>query len=137
MTWPRNVWECVKQLKAGYMAGLRRKYYLRLRHVVKKNTYIKCMMASHRNPDTGKPCALCSLWRHLKKVEPTLTRRTIRFTFKLMAAHKAAGVAYCHKILAMTPAQQKRYLVRVVWIDSKKLLVVPRGLKVYALVTPT
>jgi len=124
--------ECVRQLKAGFMLKGRRLYYRSLREAANHNKYIKGVMESHTNPDTGKAYTLCTLWRQLKKVEPTLTRRTLRFCFKLTAAHKAARVAYCQKLLAMPRAKRRQYLARVVWIDSKKLIVVPQGRQVYA-----
>lgn len=124
--------ECVQKLKAGYMCKGQRKYYRSLREAVKFNPFIKSVMESYKTPDTGKNLTTCTLWRHLKRVDPTLTRRTLCFAFKLTASHKTARVAYCQRLLAMSPTLRNQYLARVVWIDSKKLFVVPEGRLVYA-----
>lgn len=124
--------ECVRRLKAGYMLKGQHKCYRSLREAAKYNPYIKSVLESHVDPDSGKGLTTCTLWRRLKMVEPTLTRRTLRFAFKLTAAHKTARVQYCQKLLAMSPSLRKQYLARVVWIDSKKLYVVPAGRQVYA-----
>lgn len=123
--------ECVRQLKAGYVAEGRHKCYRSLKQAAAKNDYIKKVVATHLGP-TGKPITLCTLWRRLKAVEPTLTRRTLRYTYKLTDAHKRERLAYCTRLLSMPPAERKKYLARVVWIDSKKLYVVPEDRQVYA-----
>ena len=124
--------ECVQQLLAGYTDGERLRYYRSLREASKKNAYIKNVLATHLDPGTDKPLTLCTLWRRLKAVNPTLTRRTLRYTFKLTAAHKSDRAAYCRKLLALPEEERKRFLARVVWIDSKKLYVVPKSHLVYA-----
>ena len=124
--------ECVKQLLAGYADGDRHRYYRSLREASKKNAYIKNVFATHLDPITARPLTTCTLWRRLKAVSPTLTRRTLRYAFKLTAAHKAARVAYCRKLLGMSKEERERFLARVVWIDSKKLYVVPKAHLVYA-----
>lgn len=124
--------ECVKQLLAGYTDGDRHRYYRSLREASKKNAYIKNVFATHLDPFTAKPLTTCTLWRRLKAVSPNLTRRTLRYAFKLTAADKADRVAYCRKLLGMSKEERERFLARVVWIDSKKLYVVPKSHLVYA-----
>lgn len=115
--------ECVRQLEEGYYEGGRHRFFWSLRQAKIKNAYIRNVLATHLDPMTDKELARCSLWRRIKAVVPTLTRRTLRFTFKLTATHKTARVNYCKRLLGMPEAARKRYLARVVWIDSKKLYV--------------
>lgn len=122
---------CVKQLKAGYVAEGWQKWYRSLKHAAAKNAYIKEVVASHLGPN-GKPVTLCTLWRRMKAVEPTLTRRTLRYTYKLTDTHKRERLAYCTRLLSLPPADRRKYLARVVCIDSKKLYVVPEARQVYA-----
>lgn len=123
--------EVVRILKDGYQQGHRHKCYRSLRQAAQRDGTIKEILKKNNDPE-GKPFTLCTLWRRLKQVDPTLTRKTLRYTYKLTAAHRNARAAYCARLSAMPEQERKRYLARVVWIDSKTLFVVPRAMKVYA-----
>lgn len=74
--------ECVNQLKAGYKAEGRHKSFTSLKQAAAKNDYIKHVLASSYGPN-GLPITHCTLWRRMKAVDPTLTRRTLRYTWPL------------------------------------------------------
>lgn len=123
--------ECVAQLKAGYLDKGRRRCYTSMRQAALKNDYIKGILASHCGID-GKPLSTCTLWRRCRAVCPGLTRKTLRYFFKLTAEHKRLRLAYCTRLMAMPALQRNQYLARVVWIDSKKMYVAPEARLVYA-----
>lgn len=123
--------EVVRILKDGYEQGHRHKCYRSLKQAAERDGTIKKILQKNNDPE-GKPFTLCTLWRRLKQVDPTLTRKTLRYTYKLTAAHRRARAAYCASLSAMPERERKRYLGRVVfqarvvfqWIDSKTLFVV-------------
>ena len=123
--------EVVRILTAGYQQGQRHRCYHSIKQAAERDGRIKESLQK-KSDSEGKAFTLCTLWRRLKQVEPTLTRKTLRYTFKLTAAHRNARVAYCTRLMAMPEQERKRFLARVVWIDSKTLYVVPRAMKVYA-----
>ena len=73
-----------------------------------------------------------AFWRQLKQRRPGLTRRMLRWVRRLSDPTKAARLTYCQWLLSLSKEQRSRLLNRVVWLDSKKLYVVPRDYEVYA-----
>lgn len=123
--------QCVKQLLAGYWKNRQHKRYRSIRDAVERNSYLREVLHT-RQAVPGHDLSLCTLWRRMKAVDPSLTRRMLRFTRKLSPATKRERVQYCQHLLAMQAAHRRQYLARVVWIDSKKLYIVPEGRLVYA-----
>jgi hypothetical protein len=126
---------CIDALLKGYKVNKQQRYYRSFRDAVAKNPVIKQVLASHtteRGKHEGGPISPFYLWRRMKEVDPSLSRHTLRYVHQRTRAQERERVAYCRRLLAMSPAQRKRYLSRVVWIDSKLLYVVPVDQFVYA-----
>jgi hypothetical protein len=123
--------QCVAQLKAGFMDKGRQRCYSSMRQAARRNAFISGVLAGYRDID-GQPLSACTLWRRCKAVSPGLSRKTLRYVFKLTPEHKHLRLQYCARLMAMPALQRNQYLARVVWIDSKKMYVAPEARLVYA-----
>ena len=126
---------CIDALLKGYKKNNRQRYYRTFREAANQNAVIKQVMATHyieRGKHVGEPITAGYLWRRLKEVDPSLSRRTLHFVHKRTPAQNKERVDYCRRLLAMPAEERKRYLARVVWIDSKLLYVAPVDQYVYA-----
>ena len=63
---------------------------------------------------------------------PHLKQRLLKLKLELTPEQKAVRVRLANRLLAMEEQRMRRYLHRVIWIDSKRLYVVPHGRKVWA-----
>lgn len=123
--------DCYHALLAGYHTGRRQCYFRSFRQAVQRCTMLRDVMARYTHDD-GRPLKPASLWRRMKERHPGLSRRLLRFVRKRKSAERQQRVAYCSKLLAMPAAARQRYLARVVWLDAKKLYIVPTSQLVYA-----
>lgn len=127
--------KCIDALLSGYKKNNRQRYYQSFRQAVAQNAVIKQVIATHtteRGKHEGEPISPFYLWRRMKEVDPSLSRRTLHFVHKRTPAQQRERVDYCRRLLAMPAEQRQRYLARVVWIDSKLLYVTPVDQYVYA-----
>lgn len=118
--------ECIRLLQNGYSkAGGARRLFRSVRQALEKNKRLAELADkwgySHR-----------SLLRRLKARDPHLHRSTLRYCRRMASAIKRGRVDYCQKLVAMGGESLRRYLARVVWVDAKKLFVVPKSHLVYA-----
>jgi hypothetical protein len=102
-----------------------------MRQAAQKNDYIRGILAGYRGPD-GQPLSNSTLWRRCKAVCPGLSRKTMRYVFKLTSEHKRQRLSYCRRLMGMGACERNQYLSRVVWIDSKKMYIAPESKLVYA-----
>lgn len=123
--------ECYNALLAGYNKGRRHCHYRSFRHALKRNGTLRSALATYTHDD-GRPLLPSTLYRRIKERHPGLSRRLLRFVRKKSSTEKEERVQYCSKLLAMTAAARRQYLSRVVWLDAKKLYVVPTSQLVYA-----
>lgn len=116
---------CVEALLAGYQENNKQRYYRSFRDALARNEFLRGVMKAADIQPTA-------FWHRLKRQHPGLTRRTLRWVFRLGDATKAARMAYCQYLLSLPTPLRRQILSRVVWLDSKKLYVVPTAFKVYA-----
>lgn len=116
--------DCISLLLGGYNVGRGHKYFKSVRDALKRSSRLQQLVEpygyNHRQ-----------LLRRLKHLDHTLCRRTLRFIRKLKPTVRAARVTYCTNLLGKGQALSQ-YLARVVWLDAKKLFVVPKEHLVYA-----
>lgn len=126
-----DVDHCYDALLNGYTNSRGHFFFRSWRQAAKKSGTIRQVLESTASED-GVQLTPTSLWRRIKERHPNLSRRLLRFHHQRNEAERQERVAYCTNLLAMGEAALKRYLARVVWLDSKKLYVVPRAHWVYA-----
>lgn len=116
--------DCISLLLGGYNVGRGRKYFSSVRDALKRSKRLQQLVEpygyNHR-----------SLLRRLKHLDHTLSRHTLRYIKKLKPTERSDRVAYCTKLLDKGEALSQ-YLARIVWLDAKKLFVVPKEHLVYA-----
>jgi hypothetical protein len=117
--------ECIRLLFLGYKKGRGHRWFNSVRHALQHCTALKQLADkygyNHR-----------SLLRRLKYRDPTLHRRTLRYIKRLKPSARTQRLAYCRRLLAMGRQRLEQYLARVVWLDSKKMYVMPKAHMVYA-----
>lgn len=116
--------DCISLLLGGYNVGRGHKYFSSVRDALKRSNRLRQLVEPYGYNHH-------SLLRRLKHLDHTLCRRTLRFIKKLKPTVRAARVAYCTNLLGKGQAL-RRYLARIVWLDAKKLFVVPKDQLVYA-----
>lgn len=128
---PEQARECVRLLEAGYTSSRgKQKYFHSLRQACRKSPGLAAVLEEHKIHQD-------SLLRRMRAAEPKLCRRMLRFLRQLKPSHKRERRRYSkvlldlHKLEAKGAAL-KRLLARCVWLDSKVVYVVPKGMLVYA-----
>lgn len=116
---------CIALLLGGYNKGRGHRYFTSVRDALNRSAALRALAdAYHYNHRT--------LLRRLKRRDPTLHRSTLRYFKKLRPATCAARVRYCEQLLRRGKDGVRRYLNRVIWVDSKLLYVTPKAHLVYA-----
>jgi hypothetical protein len=117
--------QCIQLLLGGYTFRGRKYYYTSVNDALKRNSELKQLADKHGYSNS-------TLLKRLKKKDPSLCRRTLRFVKALSKAQRQARIDYCLPLLLRGHGALQRYLSRVIWIDSKKLYVCPEEYLVYA-----
>jgi hypothetical protein len=117
--------KCIELLLAGYTFRNKRYYFTSVNDALKRNSELKALADQYGYNNN-------TLLKRLKKTDHTLTRRVLHFVKQLSRSTKDERLQYCWLLLLRGQEGLRRYLARVIWVDSKKMYICPEDYLVYA-----
>jgi hypothetical protein len=119
---------CLDLLLRGFYKGRGHHFYRSISHALHKSQDLRDLCKGYYEGEHAHRCLL----RRLRRLDPTLTRHTLRHIHGLTNAAMEKRLAYCQDLLALGEDQLNKHLARIVWVDAKKMYVCPEDHLVYA-----